>query len=61
MRRPARPGPKRAAAARPPADQKSDGEVIYGLRAGLAVHARRPGDILRVAFAPSVRGDIGEL
>ncbi len=37
------------------------GEVTFGLRAGLAVFARRSGDILRVAASRAVRGETGEL
>jgi TrmH RNA methyltransferase len=36
-------------------------ELVPGLRAGLAVFARRPKDILRVAHARSVRQDVTEL
>ncbi len=33
-------------------------EIIQGLRAGLAVITRRPGDVVRVAFARALRGDV---
>jgi len=33
-------------------------EVVHGLRAGLAVLARRPQDVVRVAFARSVRHEL---
>jgi TrmH RNA methyltransferase len=33
-------------------------EVVQGLRAGLAVIARRPGDVVRVAFAREVRSEV---
>jgi TrmH RNA methyltransferase len=33
-------------------------EIVQGLRAGLAVLARRPGEVVRVAFAREVRGEI---
>jgi TrmH RNA methyltransferase len=36
-------------------------EPTPGLRAGLAVVARRPDDVLRVAYARGVRGEIGDL
>lgn len=39
----------------------SSPEVLYGLRAGLAVLARRPEDLLRVAYAPSLRGELAAL
>lgn len=61
MRRPGRRGARGDAGARPPTEVRDDGEVIYGLRAGLAVYARRPGDVLRVAFGAGVRGEIGDL
>jgi len=34
--------------------------VTYGLRAGLALIAARPGDVLRVAYAREVRGELDE-
>lgn len=36
-------------------------ELVQGLRAGLAVFARRPDDVLRVLYMREVRGEIGEL
>ena len=38
-----------------------DAELVQGLRAGLAVYARRPGDVLRVAYAHAVRSDLQRL
>src|SRR5262245_32796749 len=38
-----------------------EGEIVFGLRAGLAVLATRRDEILRVAHAREVRGEIGEL
>ena len=57
---PPRPPPRRPpAAAAPPA--ASAHELVYGLRAGLAVFAQRPADILRVAYAPKWRQEVSEL
>jgi TrmH RNA methyltransferase len=36
-------------------------EIVYGLRAGLAVLERRPDDITRIGFASAVRKDVAEL
>ncbi|MBV9949464.1 MAG: RNA methyltransferase, partial [Myxococcales bacterium] len=36
-------------------------EVLHGLRAGLAIFARRRDDILRVAHAPAVRSEVADL
>jgi TrmH RNA methyltransferase len=36
-------------------------EIVYGLRAGLAVHAVRRDDILRIAYAREVKPEIAEL
>jgi RNA methyltransferase, TrmH family len=36
-------------------------ETVLGLRAGLAVFHRRPGEIVRVAHGPAARRDAGEL
>jgi TrmH RNA methyltransferase len=44
---------------RPP--QADASEALYGLRAGLAVFARRPEDILRIAYSPAVRHEVAEL
>ena len=33
-------------------------EIVQGLRAGLAVIQRRPGDVLRVAYARALRGEV---
>jgi TrmH RNA methyltransferase len=35
-------------------------EIVQGQRAGLAVLARRPGEVVRVAFAREVRGEIAD-
>jgi TrmH RNA methyltransferase len=40
---------------------REEGETIHGLRAGLAVFARRRDDVLRVAFTREVRGEVTEL
>jgi TrmH RNA methyltransferase len=62
------PAPHRKPRFHPP--RSSDGthaparepfELVQGLRAGLAVFARRPRDILRIAYARSVRPDVVEL
>ncbi len=50
---PARPSPQS-----PPA---TAGEVVLGLRAGLAVFERRRADVLRVAFSREVRDEVAEL
>jgi TrmH RNA methyltransferase len=42
-------------------DGTRDGEILYGLRAGLALFRRRPDDVLRVAFAPGVRAEVEAL
>jgi RNA methyltransferase, TrmH family len=42
-------------------EEKPAGEVTFGLRAGLALFARRPGDILRVAASRAVRAETTEL
>jgi TrmH RNA methyltransferase len=45
----------------PPHSSRSEAvETVHGLRAALAVFARRRDDVLRVAYARSVRGDVGE-
>lgn len=36
-------------------------DVVFGLRAGLAVFAKRPGDILRVAYGRADHAEIGPL
>jgi TrmH RNA methyltransferase len=38
-----------------------EGETIFGLRAGLAVFARRRDDILRLAFGKAVRNEVADL
>ena len=53
-RRPA-PPPREAPAARDVT------EVVYGLRAALAVFARRPDEVTRVAFSAEVRPELHEL
>ncbi len=40
---------------------KEDTEIIYGLRASLAVFGKRPTDILRVATSRTVRDEVSEL
>jgi TrmH RNA methyltransferase len=40
---------------------QQESEILYGLRAGLALFRRRPDDVLRVAFAPGVRAEVAEL
>lgn len=40
---------------------RETGEAIQGLHAGLAVFARRPDDLLRVAYARTVRGEVADL
>lgn len=50
----------RRADVRPPGDA-AHGEVVFGLRAGIAVGARRPEAIERVAFARAVRSEIAPL
>jgi len=45
----------------PPRHVAETGEVVIGLRAGLAVFKRRPGDVLRVAFARELRDEVAEL
>jgi TrmH RNA methyltransferase len=44
---------------RPPREEPT--EIVYGLRAGLAVFARRAGEIVRVAYGHEVRGAVAEL
>src|ERR1700727_340791 len=44
---------------RPPARQA--GEIVLGLRAGLAVFARRRDDVLRVGYARIVRDEVSDL
>jgi TrmH RNA methyltransferase len=49
--------PPRQAPVSPP----SEGiEIVQGVRAGLAVLARRPGDVVRVAFAREVRHEVAD-
>ncbi len=40
---------------------KADREIVFGLRAGLAVFAKRRDDVLRVGYAREVRGEAAEL
>jgi TrmH RNA methyltransferase len=40
---------------------RSSIEKVYGLRAVLAVHAARPGDITRIAYGERARYELGEL
>jgi TrmH RNA methyltransferase len=51
----------RAPAPRAPRPPETPGEVVYGLRAALAVTARRPDDVLRVAWGRSADPDIEAL
>lgn len=37
---------------------RDTGEIVYGLRAGLAVLASRPDDVLRVGYAPGVAREV---
>lgn len=55
-----RPGPPRQAPPRE-APPRPTGETIAGLRAGLAVFAKRPEDILRVGYGRSARGEVEAL
>src|SRR5580704_6732591 len=54
-----RPNAPRQNAPRTPA--RAEGETIAGLRAGLAVFARRPADILRVGYGRAARGEVEAL
>lgn len=60
MNRPHRPRPARAEPAREraPSPPRGDSEILYGLRAGEAIFARRRGDILRIAHAATLRREI---
>jgi TrmH RNA methyltransferase len=40
---------------------KPDREIVFGLRAGLAVFAKRRDDILRIGYAREVKGEVAEL
>ncbi len=51
--------PQRPRDPRPPREEAS--EVVFGLRAALAVFATRRDDILRVAFGADTRGAVAEL
>lgn len=53
--------PPQASHRAPAARDEGPTEVVFGLRAGLAVLARRPEAILRVAFARDAHPDVGEL
>lgn len=44
-----------------PSGRRESSETILGLRAGLAVFARRPHDVLRVVHTRSVRDELGDL
>jgi len=46
---------------RPREPRREASDVIQGLRAGLAVFARRPDDVLRVAYTRDVRPELGDL
>lgn len=54
-----RQGDRPAKQAPPPAS--GPGEVVYGLRAGLAVLTKRPADIVRVAWARVAQDDVAEI
>lgn len=61
---PHRPNPRAPSAnraARPSPPQPADAETIVGLRAGLAVFSKRPGDILRVGYGRAARPEIEDL
>jgi len=47
-------------APRPPSPREPE-ECVHGLRAGLALFARRRDDVIRVAYARSVRGEVTDL
>jgi TrmH RNA methyltransferase len=51
--------PARMPPARPAAQDPT--ELTVGLRAGLALFAARPDDVLRIAYTRAVRGEIGDL
>jgi len=54
--------PTRAAERTPPPAARSEAsELVQGVRAGLAVFARRPDDVLRVIHARTVRHEVTEL
>jgi RNA methyltransferase, TrmH family len=44
-----------------PRDRRAEVETTQGLRAGLAVFARRRDEVLRVAYARGVRPELGEI
>ncbi len=46
---------------RPRGPEREAGELLYGLRAGLAVFELRRDDILRVGFGRAVRSEVAEL
>jgi|CZKU01.1.fsa_nt_gi TrmH RNA methyltransferase len=58
-RRDVRSGGSGPGGPREPRDPRS--EVVQGLRAGLAVFARRPGDVVRVVHTRGVRDELGDL
>ena len=58
-RRPYQPQTKQPRAAAPAV--RGHGEIVYGLRASLAVLAVRPKDILRVAASPTLQQDLAPL
>jgi RNA methyltransferase, TrmH family len=55
--RPRRPLPP----TRAPSPARDEDETIQGLHAGLAVFAKRPDDVLRVAFSRAVRAEVSAL
>jgi TrmH RNA methyltransferase len=59
-----RPGPRADRKAREPTsdtERETENETVVGLRAGLAVFERRPGDVLRVAFARAIGREVSAL
>ena len=55
-------GPRGAAPSTGPrGSREPPSEVVQGLRSGLAVFARRPGDVLRVVHTRDIRSAIGDL
>jgi tRNA G18 (ribose-2'-O)-methylase SpoU len=44
-----------------PLPVEAGSEIVYGLRASLALFSRRPGDVRRVVYAPELRAELSEL
>lgn len=44
-----------------PARSEPETEILYGLRAGIAVCTKRPGDVLRVAYSGEVEREIADV